>query len=59
MTNWGYDYEMYKVITDDKWELTLFQITGKAGEVADRRARTLASRNIGGYEITVEKSEEE
>ena len=55
MTNWGYDYEMYNVTTEDEWELTLFRITGKVGEESTaRRARTLATREIGGYSITVE-----
>ena len=29
---WGFDYEMYTVTTEDSWDLTLFRITGKAGE---------------------------
>ena len=43
MTQWGYDYEMYKVTTEDAWVLTLFRIIGKAGEeaVASEKAPVL------------------
>jgi hypothetical protein len=34
MVKYGYDYEMYTVTTEDKWDLTLFRITGKAGKPA-------------------------
>ena len=30
VTGLGYDYDMYKVTTEDSWELSLFRITGKA-----------------------------
>ncbi len=32
VTGLGYDYEMFKVTTEDSWELTLFRITHKIGE---------------------------
>ena len=32
LNQWGYDSEAYTVETDDKWQLTLFRITGKTGE---------------------------
>ena len=31
MVKYGYDYELYKVQTEDQWELSLFRIIGKAG----------------------------
>ena len=32
LVKYGFDYDVYEVETLDSWVLTLFRITGKAGE---------------------------
>ena len=33
-TQHGFDYDMYTVVTEDEWNLTLFRITNRSDEVA-------------------------